>query len=174
MQILPLKCIGKWTFISVYLDIEHWLVEKSSTHQSRFSFCGWLPMQLLNWRLYLHQQVYIFLGTCMHIFIWLYSSVAVLLDILYIDQHCFACRVKSIKFSRKESHLSLKLIIIIASLYCLWCATQIYWVNPRRPAVGEEADLGVLVFLATYFFLPHCLCVISVNPKDHDTQQLPL
>ncbi|KAG8652541.1 uncharacterized protein LOC110617784 [Manihot esculenta] len=83
-------------------------------------------------------------------------------------------RVKSIKFSRKESHLSLKLIIIIASLYCLWCATQIYWVNPRRPAVGEEADLGVLVFLATYFFLPHCLCVISVNPKDHDMQQLPL
>ncbi|XP_057988489.1 uncharacterized protein LOC110650563 isoform X2 [Hevea brasiliensis] len=40
-------------------------------------------------------------------------------------------RVKSLKFTRKESHQSLKLIMIIASLYCLWCASQIYW-RPRR------------------------------------------
>lgn len=68
--------------------------------------------------------------------------------------------------------------MIIASLYCLWCATQIYVVQPRRPAVGEEADLGVLVFLFIYFFTPHSLCILSMNnPKDnyHDVvEQLPL
>lgn len=150
-----------------------WWKNRAPINPDSVFVVGFLCSCLIGGFIYINRSTF-FLGTCMHIFIWLYSSVAVLLDILYIDQHCFACRVKSIKFSRKESHLSLKLIIIIASLYCLWCATQIYWVNPRRPAVGEEADLGVLVFLATYFFLPHCLCVISVNPKDHDMQQLPL
>lgn len=67
----------------------------------------------------------------------------------------------------------MKLMLIIASLYCLWCASQVYWANPRRPAVGEEADLGVLVFLATYFFLPHCLCIMSMYPKDLEIEQLP-
>lgn len=66
------------------------------------------------------------------------------------------------------------LMLTIASLYCLWCAIQIYWINPRRPAVGEEADLGVLVFLATYFFLPYSLCIMSMYPKDLDSNQIPL
>ncbi|KAF8378309.1 hypothetical protein HHK36_029648 [Tetracentron sinense] len=85
-------------------------------------------------------------------------------------------RVKPVKSIGKQSSQSMKLILIIASLYCLWCASQIYWRNPPQPAVGEEADLGVLVFLAIYFFLPHSLCISSMNPKDHlDTkEQLPL
>lgn len=83
-------------------------------------------------------------------------------------------RVGSLKSTQKQSYQSLKLILIIATLYCLWCASQIYWVDPRRPAVGEEADLGVLVFLAVYFFLPHSLCIMSLNPKHHDVEQLPL
>ncbi|KAL9227437.1 hypothetical protein vseg_003125 [Gypsophila vaccaria] len=71
---------------------------------------------------------------------------------------------------------SAKLTMIIAALYCLWCASQIYLVKPRRPAVGEEADLGVLVFLCIYFFLPHYLCISSMNPKEHHQtgDQLPL
>ncbi|GMI96399.1 hypothetical protein HRI_003309200 [Hibiscus trionum] len=83
-------------------------------------------------------------------------------------------RVRSTKSTGKQPHQSMKLIMIIASLYSLWCASQIYWANPRRPAVGEEADLGVLVFLATYFFLPHGLCILSLNSKDIRTDQLPL
>ncbi|KAF8005970.1 hypothetical protein BT93_K0297 [Corymbia citriodora subsp. variegata] len=79
-------------------------------------------------------------------------------------------RVKSLNSIRKRSYQSLKLIGIIGSLYCVWCASQIYWVNPRRAAVGEEADLGILVFMATYFFLPHGLCILSMNPKT----ELPL
>ncbi|XP_059641339.1 uncharacterized protein LOC132283413 [Cornus florida] len=75
-------------------------------------------------------------------------------------------RVNSSKSIRKKSNESMKLFLIIASLYCLWCASQIYLVDPRRPAIGEEADLGVLVFLGIYFFLPHCLCMMSMNPKD--------
>ncbi|XP_022738429.1 uncharacterized protein LOC111291107 [Durio zibethinus] len=83
-------------------------------------------------------------------------------------------RARLTKSTRKQSYQSMKLILIIASLYCLWCASQIYWVNPRRPAVGEEADLGVLLFMATYFFLPHCLCILSMNSEDLRTEQLPL
>lgn len=83
-------------------------------------------------------------------------------------------RVKSSKYSKKQTHQSTKLVMIIASLYCLWCTSQIYWIKPRRPAVGEEADLGVLVFLGTYFFFPHYLCIMSINSKDHETDLLPL
>ncbi|XP_065876192.1 uncharacterized protein [Euphorbia lathyris] len=82
-------------------------------------------------------------------------------------------RVKSSKYTRKQSYQSLKLILTVAILYCLWCASQIYWIYPPRPAVGEEADLGVLVFLATYLFFPHCLCIMSMNSEDHETHLLP-
>ncbi|KAF9671552.1 hypothetical protein SADUNF_Sadunf12G0059400 [Salix dunnii] len=82
--------------------------------------------------------------------------------------------VKPLKSTRIQSHKSLKLVLTIATLYCVWCGSQIYMVNPRRPAVGEEADLGVLVFLATYFFLPHWFCIMSMNPKDHNLEQLPV
>ncbi|GFZ07807.1 DSS1 homolog on chromosome V [Actinidia rufa] len=76
-------------------------------------------------------------------------------------------RVKPLKSIRKQSNETMRLILFIASLYCLWCASQIYLVNPRRAPVGEEADLGVLVFLGIYFFLPHVLCIVSMNPKDY-------
>lgn len=82
--------------------------------------------------------------------------------------------MKPVKSARDQSVQSLKLMLIIASLYCLWCASQIYWVSPRRAPVGEEADLGVLIFMAIYFFVPHCLCIMSTNLKDLDTEPLPL
>ncbi|XP_031099808.1 uncharacterized protein LOC116004004 [Ipomoea triloba] len=84
-------------------------------------------------------------------------------------------RVKPLKALKKKSYQSARLILVVASLYCLWCASQIYLVSPRRPAVGEEADLGVLVFLAVYFFIPHWLCVLSMNSVDsHGTEVLLL
>ncbi|GMH31459.1 hypothetical protein Nepgr_033302 [Nepenthes gracilis] len=85
-------------------------------------------------------------------------------------------RVRPSKSVRMQYNQSIKLILIIASMYCLWCASQIYLVDPRRPAVGEEADLGVLVFLAVYFFTPHCLCIASMNSKDYldSAEQIPL
>lgn len=83
-------------------------------------------------------------------------------------------RVKPSKSIKTQYKQSLKLIIIIAVLYGLWCASQIYLVKPRRPAVGEEADLGVLVFLFVYFFLPHYLCIASMSSKDYTAEPLPL
>uniref|UniRef100_A0A7N0V1F1 Uncharacterized protein n=1 Tax=Kalanchoe fedtschenkoi TaxID=63787 RepID=A0A7N0V1F1_KALFE len=84
-------------------------------------------------------------------------------------------RVKPNKSVKEQASQSLRLVLLIATLYCLWCTIQIYWLNPRRPAVGEEADLGVLVFLATYFFLPHSLCIMSMNAKeDSGSEPLPL
>ncbi|XP_050221993.1 uncharacterized protein LOC126672106 isoform X2 [Mercurialis annua] len=93
---------------------------------------------------------------------------------LLIGGFIYINRVKPLKLIRKQSHQSFKLILFTATLYCLWCASQIYLVNPRRPAVGEEADLGVLVFLAIYLFLPHSFCVMSMNAKEHDAEQLPV
>ncbi|CAI8609939.1 unnamed protein product [Vicia faba] len=83
-------------------------------------------------------------------------------------------RASSSNSIKKKSYHSMILMISLASLYGLWCITQIYWINPRRPAVGEEADLGVLVFLAIYFFLPYGLCIMSMYPKDLDSNQIPL
>ncbi|RZC69824.1 hypothetical protein C5167_032961 [Papaver somniferum] len=85
-------------------------------------------------------------------------------------------RVKQSKSFRTQWVQSVKLILVIASLYCVWCASQLYLRNPPQPAVGEEADLGVIVFLAIYLFLPHSLCIMSMNPKDNhlDTTELPL
>ncbi|EXC16040.1 hypothetical protein L484_002124 [Morus notabilis] len=83
-------------------------------------------------------------------------------------------RVKSSNTIKQQSNQSVKLILVLASLYCLWCVSQIYWVNPRRPAVGEEADLGIFVFLATYLFLPHYLCILSTHPRDLEAEQIPL
>ncbi|EYU42549.1 hypothetical protein ABFS82_09G024200 [Erythranthe guttata] len=73
-------------------------------------------------------------------------------------------RVKLLKSARKQNrNRSLVLILVVAIVYCVWCGTQIYLVSPRRPAVGEEADLGVLVFLGVFFFLPLWLCILSMN-----------
>ncbi|KAL6281151.1 hypothetical protein ACE6H2_018032 [Prunus campanulata] len=97
-----------------------------------------------------------------------------LLCIVLIGGFIYINRVKPHKSINKQSYQSVTLISIVAILYCLWCASQIHWVNPRRPAVGEEADLGVLVFLAIYFFLPHLLCILSMRPRDLQAEQLPL
>ncbi|XP_051136811.1 uncharacterized protein LOC127255352 isoform X2 [Andrographis paniculata] len=75
---------------------------------------------------------------------------------------------------KSEHRKSMKLIVAVAGAYCLWCASQIYVVVPRRPAVGEEADLGVLVFLAVFYFLPHWFCIMSMNPAADSTRHLPL
>ncbi|KAL3512899.1 hypothetical protein ACH5RR_025616 [Cinchona calisaya] len=77
-------------------------------------------------------------------------------------------RVKSPnpKSLRDRSHQSSKLILIVASLYSLWCASQIHLAGPPRSALGEEAaDLRVILFLSTYFFLPHWFCIMSMNSK---------
>ncbi|RWR77078.1 hypothetical protein CKAN_00555100 [Cinnamomum micranthum f. kanehirae] len=88
----------------------------------------------------------------------------------------FINRVKAGKSISTQTSQSIKLVLVIISLYCLWCTSQIYWRNPPQPAVGEEADLGVLVFLSIYFFLPHSLCIMSMNPKEclNTTGPLPL
>ncbi|CAI9753924.1 unnamed protein product [Fraxinus pennsylvanica] len=85
-------------------------------------------------------------------------------------------KVKPVKSFRKQSQQSLRLLLTVASLYCLWCVSQIYLITPRRAAVGEEADLGVLVFLGIYFFFPHWLCILSMNPREFidSAEQLPL
>ena len=32
--------------------------------------------------------------------------------------------------------------------------------------MGEEADLGVIVFLALFFFLPHSLCIAAMSERE--------
>jgi len=85
-------------------------------------------------------------------------------------------RVKHGKSAAEKSNQSFFLILVIATLYCMWCASQIYLRQPPQPAIGEEADLGVIIFLAIYLFLPHGLCVLSMNQKDYTDalNELPL
>ncbi|GAU19657.1 hypothetical protein TSUD_185730 [Trifolium subterraneum] len=86
--------------------------------------------------------------------------VVIILCACLIGGFFYLNRASSSNSIRKKSYQSMLLMIFIASLYCLWCTIQIYGIIPRRPAVGEEADLGVLVFLAIYFFLPYAYTVI--------------
>lgn len=101
--------------------------------------------------------------------------IAVLCTIL-ICGFIYINRLKPLESLRKRTKRSSRLILTVAIVYCLWCTIQVYLVRPRRPAVGEEADLGVLVFLGIYFFLPYWLCILSMNPKEFQdsTEQLPL
>jgi hypothetical protein len=78
---------------------------------------------------------------------------------------CFD-RMKHGMSATEKSNQSFCLILVIAFLYCMWCASQIYLRQPSQPAIGEEADLGVIIFLSIYLFLPHGLCVLSMNQKD--------
>ncbi|XP_057852432.2 uncharacterized protein LOC131062727 isoform X2 [Cryptomeria japonica] len=94
-----------------------------------------------------------------------FLCICLLLGFTYIN------RVKPGKVMT-QSNQSSKLIGIIAILYCLWCASQIYWRNPRQPAVGEEADLGVIIFMTIYFFLPHGLCIAAMDSTT--SSELPL
>ncbi|KAK7265705.1 hypothetical protein RJT34_33328 [Clitoria ternatea] len=100
--------------------------------------------------------------------------VVCILCVLLLCGFLYLNRASSANSIKEKSYQSMLLMMAIASLYCLWCAIQIYWITPRRAAVGEEADLGVLVFLAVFFFVPYALCVMSMYPKDHDTNQIPL
>uniref|UniRef100_A0A1D1YXS3 Polyprotein n=1 Tax=Anthurium amnicola TaxID=1678845 RepID=A0A1D1YXS3_9ARAE len=104
------------------------------------------------------------------------TIVVGLLCISLIGGFIYINRVKSAKSITTKATQSAGLIVFIMSLYCLWCSSQIYWLNPPQPAVGEEADLGVIVFLAVYFFLPHSMCILSMNSKEYldSSGQLPL
>ncbi|XP_075519536.1 uncharacterized protein LOC142553279 isoform X1 [Primulina tabacum] len=102
--------------------------------------------------------------------------IAILCTILICGFIYINSRLKPLESLRKRTERSTRLTLIVAIVYCLWCAIQVYLVKPPRPAVGEEADLGVLVFLGIYFFLPQWLCILSMNPKEFQdsTEQLPL
>ncbi|VAH33212.1 unnamed protein product [Triticum turgidum subsp. durum] len=49
----------------------------------------------------------------------------------------------------EKSNQSFFLILVIATLYCMWCASQIYLRNPPQPAIGEEyaKDSTILMLL---------------------------
>lgn len=53
------------------------------------------------------------------------------------------------------------LLLTVTAVYLAFLCVKVYWIHPRGPAVGEEADLGVVVFLAIYVFAPLVLCLYS-------------
>lgn len=69
--------------------------------------------------------------------------------------------------------LTLLLITSIAILYTSWCGLNLYLLPPplRRPPVGEEADFGIIVFLAIFFFLPYALCISTIKSSKGQTEQ---
>eukprot|EP00271_Cylindrocystis_brebissonii_P011837 TRINITY_DN29804_c0_g1_i1.p1 TRINITY_DN29804_c0_g1~~TRINITY_DN29804_c0_g1_i1.p1 ORF type:complete len:269 (+),score=17.73 TRINITY_DN29804_c0_g1_i1:175-981(+) len=89
--------------------------------------------------------------------------------VMYLNSRFHRKRI----FNLSDTVQSIIFLAIIATLYCAWCAYNLYGLSfaARRPPVGEEADLGVIVFLATFVFLPHILCLLSMPPlvtSEHD------
>lgn len=160
---------GKRAFNHVHLDTEYRLVERPCSCKSRRCCCNWVVMHMFDCRFHSHQQVLNLTfssnrNICFSFYRLFRASTNSLLFLF------FNYRIKPEKSIRKQSINTARLLIAIASAYCLWCASQIYLINPPRPAVGEEADLGVILFLAVYFFLPHSLCIMSM----HVPERLPL
>lgn len=146
-----------------------WWINRAPVNPDAVIVVGFLCTCLIGGFIYINRSLIL----KFYLFVWYYSPLSVVFDKLVLYDYP-VCRARSTNTTRKPSYQSMKLLLIIAILYCLWCASQVYLVNPRRPAVGEEADLGVLIFLATYFLLPHCLCILSMNSKELHTEQLPL
>eukprot|EP00963_Diacronema_lutheri_P009058 scaffold803_cov367-Pavlova_lutheri.AAC.3 len=67
-----------------------------------------------------------------------------------------------------KTHL---LLLTTSGVYVLWCYYCMYLVSPRVPAVGEEADLGVLYFVWVYILLPLGLCSLSMNRKESGNRE---
>ena len=60
------------------------------------------------------------------------------------------------------------LVISVTALYVIYLSIRLaIW--PEIPAIGEEADLGVVIFAAGFIFLPMGLCVTSMHPLDSDS-----
>lgn len=163
---------GEWTFYHVHLDLKHWLVEEPSPYQPWCCCCNCRSVHNLNLWFYLYQQVYLL---CLKR-PYCYASSGFKNRCLEVCYLWLSSRLKPLESLRKRTKRSSRLILTVAIVYCLWCTIQVYVVRPPRPAVGEEADLGVLVFLGIYFFLPYWLCIFSMNPKEFQdsTEQLPL
>lgn len=52
-------------------------------------------------------------------------------------------------------------LFLVASGYVKWL--EFYKTSWKRPGIGEEADVGVIIFMAKYFVLPHLLCLLSMH-----------
>ncbi|KAK9811918.1 hypothetical protein WJX72_012383 [[Myrmecia] bisecta] len=66
---------------------------------------------------------------------------------------------------RQKAVQSAVLLTVFISLYSLWCYYRVYLTKPRAPALGEEADLGILVYVVSFWLLPFALCAASVPAK---------
>jgi hypothetical protein len=61
---------------------------------------------------------------------------------------------------------TLTLFLIVFSLYFIFLIiSQI--ILEKKAIVGEEADLGVLVFIIGFYFLPFILCLLSIPNHNH-------
>lgn len=66
------------------------------------------------------------------------------------------------------------LLLSLSALYMLWCVFRTYVLVPRKPAVGEEADLGVLFYIWTYLLLPLVLCNLSKHPRGLGSRDMDM
>ncbi len=64
------------------------------------------------------------------------------------------------------------LVIVIAAFYAAYLAIRLaIW--PDIPAVGEEADLGIVIFTSGFIFLPMVLCVAAMYPPGRTSAVKP-
>eukprot|EP01105_Mastigella_eilhardi_P000672 TRINITY_DN10819_c0_g1_i1.p1 TRINITY_DN10819_c0_g1~~TRINITY_DN10819_c0_g1_i1.p1 ORF type:complete len:257 (-),score=65.43 TRINITY_DN10819_c0_g1_i1:51-821(-) len=68
----------------------------------------------------------------------------------------------------------LLLLGAVCTAYLSWFAWKLYGTQPRAPVMGEEADLGVIVFELLFRALPLLMCVASTHLQDRTAQLVDL
>uniref|UniRef100_A0A453C5X8 Uncharacterized protein n=1 Tax=Aegilops tauschii subsp. strangulata TaxID=200361 RepID=A0A453C5X8_AEGTS len=99
-----------------------------------------------------------------------------LLCVCLIGGFVYINRVEHGKSVTEKSNQSFFLILVIATLYCMWCASQIYLRNPPQPAIGNLLILNRRRTNLCNIKMPNCIPLLAINddkPDDHRRDEAP-
>nr|XP_011464517.1 PREDICTED: uncharacterized protein LOC101301979 [Fragaria vesca subsp. vesca] len=55
-------------------------------------------------------------------------------------------------------------LCFVASVYVKFL--EVYKTSTQYSGIGEEADVGVVIFMATYFLAPHLMCILAMHQEE--------
>ncbi|CAF4727571.1 unnamed protein product [Rotaria sp. Silwood1] len=87
------------------------------------------------------------------------STFALFFGFAWIHVFSSSLSKQSLKTRLKNT---LALFVLVFSLYFIFLIISII-ILKKKAVVGEEADLGVLVFIIDFHFLPFILCLLSIH-----------
>ncbi|XP_048557863.1 uncharacterized protein LOC125538642 isoform X4 [Triticum urartu] len=99
-----------------------------------------------------------------------------LLCVCLIGGFVYINRVNHGKSVTEKSNQSFFLILVIATLYCMWCASQIYLRNPPQPAIGNLLILNRRCTNLCNIKMNNCIALVPIDdnkPDDHHRDEAP-